>query len=78
MKTLIESNDDLRSQLASDSDGSLAHQLAFDLCSAASCWRAQAATAFAPAEQVCASAISSAFGHAAHIVEALAPQLRER
>jgi hypothetical protein len=78
MTTLIENDDNLRIQLASDGDGTLAHQLVFDLCAQASRWRDQARTVLARGEQERALAISSAFGDAAHIVETLAPRLRAR
>jgi hypothetical protein len=78
MKTLIENDDNLRSQLASDCDGTLAHQLVFDLFAQANRWRDQAKTVLARAEEERAIAISNAFGDAAHIVETLAPRLRAR
>jgi hypothetical protein len=76
MKTPIGDEEDLRNQLARDGDGTMAHQLVFDLCSHASRWRAQASVAAARCEQERAILVASAFADAAHIVETLAPRLR--
>ena len=76
MKHKIASEDELGAQLAADSDGSLAHQLVFDLSSDARQWFELATRAHTDRDWRQAQSIALAYSAAAHVIESLAPALR--